>query len=194
MCHFITATAGGIRDDAKLRRLAEECGFNWKPIRNDSLTAILRPGEEYFSTNRGMICDCGTDIGSLARLAEPVRDNSEEQIRQLQKKGWSKAKIERWLQDKQNGRARSQERQRQVSANSDWASQHWSKFILASLDEGLATWIGLLLHWYRRGVEDENLQNLKPAWVSRSDLTPSFLLNVEEDVLYRFAIGPTHAP
>lgn len=190
MCHFITATAGGIRDDAKLRRLAEECGFNWMPIRNDSLKAILRPGEEYFSTNRGMMCDCGTDIGSLARLAEPVRDNSEEQIRQFQKKGWSKAKIERWLQDKQNGQARSQDRQRRVTANSDWASQQWSKFILASLDEGLATSIGLLLHWYRRGVEDESLKNLTPAWVSASDLTPQFLLNVAEDVLYRFAIGP----
>ena len=50
----------------------------------------------------------------------------------------------------------------------------------------MAEWVGMLLHWYQRSVDDENMSALTAQWVPRAQLTREFLHQTREDVLYRY--------
>ena len=48
--------------------------------------------------------------------------------------------------------------------------------------------IGILKHWYHGTLEDENITLKETRRIQNRNITPDFLLNLEEDILYEFYI------
>ena len=98
MCHFITAVMSPSKNADAVRTLAKTHQLRWEPIKNPFVQKLLKPGEGQYYTTWGM-CDCGSELGSLAGgdSLTPVQQQTakERTIRKLHKKGWSQAKIDR---------------------------------------------------------------------------------------------------
>ncbi len=194
MCQFITATGGRIRDDHALRQLAKRSLLKWVPIDNPSVSSgLLLPDEHYFSTCRKM-CDCGTELGCRAGAAQralSVETDEPRDIKKFRKRGWSEARIARWLEETRASRERSRERNFRHT-HGPWPEiDRWIEFIQAVIENRTADWVGIFVHSYHGGVETEKLPIQPARWVSRSELTPEFLMEIEEDVLYRFGVART---
>lgn len=87
-------------DESAVRRLAKASLLKWEPLDNPGVIKQLRHGERYFLTTRGM-CDCGTEIGVSVRTAGtlPPRDaDISREVKKLKKKGWTDAKVDRWIE------------------------------------------------------------------------------------------------
>ncbi len=100
MCHYITATMAPNGDESAVRRLAKASLLKWEPLDNPGVIKKLRRGERYFLTTRGM-CDCDTEIGVSVRTAGtlPPRDaDLSREVKKLKKKGWTDAKVDRWIE------------------------------------------------------------------------------------------------
>src|ERR1051325_8062236 len=95
MCHYITLLVRGSNSDT-IDRVLRDHGRQAKSMNNASVSRMLIPGEvQYLTTFRH--CDCGTVLSP--RVAGHP-GNRAEQAAKLAKKGWSQAKIERWLEDR----------------------------------------------------------------------------------------------
>lgn len=150
MCHFITATMSPSADEAALRRHAEGALLKWEPLQNPSVEKLLLPGERYFLTTRGM-CDCGTSLGLTSQRGElsPLDEaDYTRDIKKYRKRGWSQAKIDRWLSQLQSDRERkiraATHRPDEVHSEID----RWVDFISAALQGQATEWISILLHFY----------------------------------------------
>lgn len=156
MCHFITAVIGGRTEIGGLNAIAERHHRWLDLIENSSVQPFLRSGERYFSTlPRRAMCDCGTTLGWLARQLEraPRSVSIEAHIAKLQRKGWKEAKISRWLESKERDRqtwtAPSPE---EIAA--DTQNDNWLALAQAMLAEPAVSSFGLMVHWYRSGLEN----------------------------------------
>ena len=182
MCHFITALVPPEADrDALIRRTG------WREIENPSVRAQIGPADLCLLTTRAM-CDCGTPLGSLAeRNPAAAAGDLDAEARKRRKQGWSEAKIRRWLAEK-SGQAEKQGRVE--AARTEQAARdvrRWVDLLTEILHTGLTPRIGLLLHWYRMGVETERVPIKRQEWLDFADLTGDRLLRIEEDVVYHFA-------
>ena len=65
-------------------------------------------------------------------------------------------------------------------------ASRWHEFIEDCIFKAEVSFCGLLLHWYRMSPETENIIIQKELDIDLQLLTRGFLLNIEEDVLYRF--------
>ena len=186
MCYYITGLLAAGGDAAQVRRIAEDFHLRWEPIENPSIKKLLRPGETYHYTTWD-ICDCGTTLGSgRTDLARPR--NHDRKVAQLRKQGWSAAKIDRWLADREVVATRKGLAKAERAALPGPDAQRWADLFTTVLTSKAATSIGLLLHWYKRGVENERFDNLKAQSVTKDELSPEFLGRIDEDVLYRFCV------
>jgi hypothetical protein len=190
MCHFVTAILPASSDVECVRELARKRGFSWEPIENPSVARLLRPGETYYFTTRGM-CDCGTSIGSRSRIHfGSIEPDYERERKKLRKMGWSQAKLDRWLADRKSAHAK---RLAALDARGDPGESHarrWLDLLQAALTTRTASSIGLLLHFYKGGVETESIPVSKRAFVPLAELSLDRLLDVREDVIYEFGIPP----
>jgi len=185
MCHYVTATMSAGGEANAVRKIADTFALRWEQIHNPSVAKALLPGETYFYTTRGM-CDCGTDLGSARRIATPRPPDHEREAKKLRKKGWGAAKIERRHKDRQ---ADFERRQAEAEARKDQPPHHaqiWCDFIHAVLDAGAARSIGILLHFYRGGIDSERIPIAGRRSLKAGELTAQVLLQLEEDVLYEF--------
>ena len=115
------------------------------------------------------MCDCGTALG---RLASAEMAERQRKLRRLEKKGWSKAKIERWVADRNKSIDRGE-------------IDSWFGLLTAVLSSGAAESIGLMLHFYSSSVHDETFAFARED-VPISGVDAEFLLGIEEDRLYVF--------
>ncbi len=188
MCHFITATMAPQGDEASVRRLAKASLLQWDPIEHLGVQASLASGERYYLTT-SRSCDCGTEIGLALRsesaLPSQQRDFSRD-IRNLKKKGWSAAKIDRWMEQSKADTARKHQEAANRLSGQHLELQRWVQFIASVLDGGHAQWIGILLHWYSGDIATESIDAGNRRWLSRRELTEDYLLRAEEDVLHTF--------
>ena len=114
-------------------------------IHNPHIDSQLEPTERYVRVTRGH-CDCSTMLGSLH-----ARQPKERDIAKLRRKGWSDTKIQRWLQSKEHGvRA-------PATPQGELTRDEWMAFLRDALDEGSVPYLGLMMHWYRRSPEDEQI-------------------------------------
>lgn len=192
MCHFVTAVMSADGDENATRRIAKGSLLRWDRIVNLAVSTALQTGESYYFTTRGM-CDCGTAIGIAnrndIRLAEPdfVRE-----AKKLRKKGWGEHKIERWLAERKTDYDRKRDEAIATNRDSPFGVQNWVDFIRQTIESGAASSIGLLLHWYSRGLEDERISIKRRDSFHISELTNERLLQVEEDVIYLFCRHRPH--
>ena len=168
MCHFITATLPADANIEVVGQLARRAGRIWQPVKTSPALDRLQPGETYYYTTPNF-CDCGTVLGRMggAEIAEQQR-----KIRRLEKRGWSTAKIDRWVADRNKSIGRSD-----IHA--------WFDFLTAALSSGATASVGLLLHFYAQSVHDEQFEFHRQN-VSMAEIDADFLLGLEEDRLYVF--------
>lgn len=180
MCHYITAVLPGSADHAALDALARRHGRQFLPLSNPGIEAQVQPGERYFLTTVGH-CDCGTPLGALSNGSKRPPDRQAQEQRLL-KKGWSKAKIDRALAQKQEDLRASKEAASETNLK---AVSSWLDFIGAVLGSGKTTHLGLLLHFYSGSIESR-IELAGRETVRSGDLDGEFLGRMKEDVLYVF--------
>ena len=110
MCHFITCLVAPGVSLLELQSLGNKHGMLFKPIDNSFVCAQIPSGQYVRATQS--LCDCGTPLGSLtAKHNQRGRAEGESShgtaVAKLKKKGWSQAKIERWLGEKKTASERT---------------------------------------------------------------------------------------
>lgn len=191
MCHFITATLPGETDRKKAVEIFARHKLSFKEIENESVRCHLEPGDIYILTTSGH-CDCGTVLASQYRDPEQTAEQKElfrnRDIEKLKKKGWSKAKIDRWLKEAEltaDKEARGEELAHEYGVRfaSDWVA-----FIEDIFSSKVASRVGLLVHSYSGGLGARIPIDGKKQ-VSLKELNENVLLRMSEDVIYEFVRG-----
>src|SRR5262245_6750322 len=189
MCHFITAVMSPSANADAVRIVAKKHQLRWEPIRNRSIAKLLKPDEGQYYTTWGM-CDCGSEIGSLAG-GDPLTPDREQAaqertIRKLHKKGWSQAKIDRRMaQEAAIAERRRVESDHKKNCPGDEV-QRWIAFLSELALSKTANFIGLLKHFYNGGIDTEAIIVVKQQSIPIYELSPKLLMSIEDDVLYRF--------
>lgn len=150
MCYYIALLVRG-GDASAIDRVLRNHGRQAKPLDNLSIASALEPGEAQFLTTVGH-CDCGT---ALAPATEDRASKRTQQAAKLAKKGWSQAKIERWLVDRERADERADERRH---ANTPDSVELWSSIIGELLSVPGIQQAGLLLHFYSGDIEQEAIE------------------------------------
>ena len=186
MCTYITAVVSAGADEAALRQIADRWGHGWEAIDNPHVQAQLKTGERYFLTTRKR-CDCGTALGSAGPEWRHRRKDPTDRVPELRRKGWSEAKIARWLEDKQRAAGHHERKEAWLAGQPPGPEEEmWLGFLREALGGGAARGIGLLLHWYSGGVDSERIsvkaRSAVPLAVGSEDL----LRRMEYGHLYMF--------
>jgi hypothetical protein len=174
-------------DVVALRRIATvtELPATLEKVSNPGIERQLMPGEAccaVWGLDRGG-CYCGTVLGagliaeSLGRREAAQRSKKAAKLR---KEGWSAAKIEAWLGQKEQAR----EGGRAHGRADPGEAQKWLRLAELVTLGAKAEYLGLLLHFYRRDVSTESF-DLRFEDVTLSELDEPRLRRFEEDVLYR---------
>jgi len=190
MCHYITATMAPNGDKTAVSRLAKASLLKWEPLDNPGVIKQLRSGERYFLTTRGM-CDCGTEIGASVRTARtlPPRDlDLSREIKKRKKKGWTDAKIDRWIEQTKAEVARKHTESESRLCGPHPEVDRWIQFVSSVLAGNHADWVGILVHWYGGNVMTEAIAAGNRRWLTLNDFTADYLLNAEEDMLHTIAL------
>lgn len=178
MCYYIALVVRG-SDPASIDQVLRKNGRKAKPLANPSIASALEPGEAQFLTTVGH-CDCGT---TLAPATVDRASKRSQQAAKLAKKGWSQAKIDRWLSDRVKADDRADERRH---ANTPDSVGLWSRVISDLLATPGVQHAGLLLHFYSDDVEDEVIEPIRET-VPVGDFEAR-LANMREDQLLMAAV------
>ena len=186
MCTYITAVLAAGADEERVRGLADHWRHGWEAIENRHVLKQLRPGERYYMTT-GKYCDCGTALGSLSSEWRGRTDEPSLKVPALRRKGWSEAKIARWLEDKRKAAGHRQRKEQWLAGNPAGPEEElWLGFLNAAITQGATRSIGLLLHWYGGAVETERIDIGSRTQVRLAQANEDVLRRMEYDVLYEF--------
>ena len=174
-----------------VEQIAKTHQRKWDLIENHTLENSLRDGETYYLTTQGM-CDCGTGLGVLAGDPAVREPDYTRKVKRLRQKGWSDAKIERWIENKERGRnVRLSEADCLDDPPADVV--RWMNFIEEVLDSKSATYVGLLVHWYEGLIETERINVVDRKWIHYGEVNSEYLLRADEDVIHTFSFYRHHS-
>ena len=179
MCHYITATVPENADLHSLQLVARRHGQRLDPVENPHVEKQLPRGSRYVATTSG-ICDCGTALGYQRSIDNS--DDLKQKASKFRKRGWSEDRVQRWI-------AEQQAKAPQIDASELSNAEKWVAFIRDALLQPAVAEFGLLLHWYKGSPGTERINLRASETVMLADLSPELLLNIEEDLLYRFRRG-----
>jgi hypothetical protein len=182
MCHFITATVPGDADLTQVRAIVAAHRLGFQKLTNLHIQPQLPPGDQYLGLTR-KLCDCGTVLGCLHQKAENTAERAPDRFR---RKGWSEARIGRWITECGKGQEKRARDRGQTREERTAEAQGWIDFLQALLSLDETAHVGLLLHWYRSGPADERFTVARTDKVRVGELTPEWLMQIEEDVLYLY--------
>ena len=126
MCHYIAATLSPGANVAPIRAIADQFKLDLAPLQNRYVQRQLVAGESLFLTTRGE-CDCGTVLGSL-KAPDTSPGDYTQQVRRLREKGWGQAKINRWVEQKEENRANRARIAEEKLAVESRAAEDWLSF------------------------------------------------------------------
>lgn len=187
MCHYLTVTLPHSVAPDSLAPIFASHKLSFELISNPHVSQQIETGDWYILTTRKH-CDCGTAIGSLNRSENDKPVSHERDLKKFRRQGWSEAKIERWLEQKEQTKARHQREDEARAQVSTPELDQWINFVTDLLKSGKAPRLGLLLHLYRGGIESERVKILHRENVKLAELNPERLMRIKEDVLYEFVI------
>src|SRR5262245_49618334 len=173
MCYFITATLPSGADLAAVRAVVGPEGSRWTALSNRHVQAQLPKGWGYYGVT-GSVCDCQSalvrgDAARGKRLKLPRHAAS-----------WSQAKRNRWLEQRGlliDGR--------EAAVRGDLVA--WYEYLKRVLRAGGKPPVGLLIHFYRAGVENDDITVARRSSVEVQSTPPTVLQALEPDVLYEFS-------
>ena len=178
MCHFITAVLPCDARSPELEALVTRHRLSFTPCQNVHVQAQLRPGENYVHGTRGN-CDCGSPLffGAGERSSEVI----EREVRKFRKKGWSEAKIARWV-------ASTGPRPHQATEWRDrcWTVGQWADFLDQALALPRIPYVGILGHWYSGDVGSDEFTIAGRVSHAPDELRNEGLGVLDQDVIHDF--------
>ncbi|MDR0592123.1 MAG: hypothetical protein LBG60_02455 [Bifidobacteriaceae bacterium] len=188
MCYFITATVRGAGLDALNQALRDAgTGVSFADFSDSRVVGRLEPGDLYLRHDTGA-CDCDTWLGLETRAwgkDAAKRAVTEGRTAKLRAKGWSEARIRRWIQERESSADRAGLGPGQEVTAASHDAVPWVEVVRAALETARAKRFGLALHWYG-GASLEDRFKLGRREFALADLTVKLLMSMEEDVLYSF--------
>ena len=181
MCLFITAIPPKESlENESVRNIFSQYNFNPLEIENKSVKKYLSENEDYFSLTKNY-CDCDSFLGSknLWNLGE---GNFEKEIKKKRKNGWSEAKIKTWITQKEKNLEKKDKQNDKTEETKEFIL-----FLETLLSQKSVPFFGILLHWYKGGLEDEKIEIQKRKQFLTNALTTDNLLFLEYDTLYLFS-------
>lgn len=187
MCYFITGIYSGPVTLEEINAAAGKYDLQFEPCDNRFVREQLARDEIYVS-KLADICDCDTPLGSVRRAAghEENVGKTALAVRKLRSKGWGEAKIQRYLESKQQMQDRAADSETRQLAQSRALMRSWLNYFEALFQTTATRTFGLLLHFYSKGPDNEHLRLLSRRTIPLPDLTEDTLLMMEDDVLYVF--------
>lgn len=185
MCHFITVSLPKSVNADSVKAIFESHKVGFETISNPHVLEQLEPGDLYVLTTKGH-CDCGTALGSLYGSVAQDDQGYQRELKKFRKQGWSEAKIARWLEQKEATKEKHRHEEEARFQGSIHELNQWVSLITDVLKTGNTYRLCLLLHMYRGGVENEQIDILGKEKVKLSYTTPELLTSIKEDVLYEF--------
>ena len=185
MCHYITATLPHAVDLKAVASIFESYKLGFELISNPHVAAQIDSQAWYVLTTK-KYCDCGTALGSVTHQTATEDLSYDREVKKFRKQGWSEAKINRWLEQKEQTRERHGREDEALAKGTQPELENWLEFLNDLLTTKVAHKFGLLLHWYHTSVESERIKIHRRESVSLSDVNAERLMRIEEDVLYEF--------
>ncbi len=183
MCFYITST---LPKDAKIEELKvifKKYDMSYDPIENSAIQDQLRPGELYFRATNSY-CDCDTVLGALSTSEEYKKLLDSEKVRRLRKKKWTTDQIDDWIRKKISGNNPKYDKLMEIEKENQ--IKRWIDFIYAMLSSDQVKRIGILKHWYNKGLSNEEFTIKQIKQIKKGKIDKDLLLNLEEDILYEF--------
>ncbi len=184
MCHFISGVITQQTNIDDINKVGQRYSITFEKCDNNFVISQLKESEVYIKKN-SKICDCGTELGMLKRMNLPETFRIEKsEIEKLNKKGWSESKINRWTEDRKKDveKKRKQYNSRANELHTD--IENWLTYLRNLFEQTSVSHFGLLLHWYKGGLENEKIKLNERRKVRISEVTEDILLNIDEDILY----------
>lgn len=187
MCYYITSTLPKDIILEKLHNIFNNYNMEFNPIQNKVVISQLPPGELYFRVTKEY-CDCDTILGSLNNLQEYQTLLHSKKVHKLKKKKWTDKEIDKWIKEKLRKKGKSTIK-KLTPLERDKEIKRWQNFIYGILDNKGVSRIGLLKHWYEKGLQNEEINITRIEKLNINKATPEIFLNLEEDVLYEFFLA-----
>ncbi|MFN8673714.1 MAG: hypothetical protein U0457_16760 [Candidatus Sericytochromatia bacterium] len=189
MCHYISCVIQSSFKLEDLNYIGKKYSKNFSSCNNYYIYKQLDNNENYLIKN-SKHCDCGTELGILQRNfnhinSKRIKNNS---LEKLKNKGWSDSKIKRWLEDKNRLISKEKKKMDNFYSNDNLDIKSWINFIKDLFIETEIKKFGLLLHWYKGDVNNENIKLLNKILIHLSELDEDKLLQINEDTLYYIVV------
>jgi hypothetical protein len=121
----------------------------------------------------------------LARRPSPEASRvGKGEIDRLKKKGWGERKIQRWIADRDKNAEKTKIKYDNLANGKHSDVENWRQYFQKVFSDPQIGHLGLLLHWYSNGLEDERITIKQRKRIQVNDLTVEVLLTMEEDVIY----------
>lgn len=146
MCHFITLIAPTDDADA-VRAVMKRHERAAEPIDNPSIRKVLGDGERQYLTTRGH-CDCGTVLAPRHDTPEAFEEKLAKEAARMKRKGWSKTKIARAMEDRTKAHARP-------SGGGSDSLELWNAVLLDLSGELKLPYAGLFVRAYSGAIATE---------------------------------------
>ena len=184
MCYYITATLPKGTDLDSLKLILGKFDMNFSLLKNTNITSQLRPGEIYLRATKSY-CDCNTALGSRSITPEYNKMLNSQKVRRLRKKRWTDEQIHLWILEKINNK-KPKGHDNLNPIEKDIEINNWINFLTKMLGKNKLTRVGILKHWYSKGLSNEDFLIKNTEHISVKELNSNLLLNLEDDVLYEF--------
>lgn len=183
MCYFVTAVLPFDVKPEDHADLLHEYTKWLAPVDNASVLRHVGAGARDYVLGTNM-CDCDTCVGVLGRPQSDEGDAVDRKVEKLRRKGWSEAKIRRWLDQRQENKAKKHRIHEQAMKRHEEEAAGWVRFIKRFVAATGVQYFGLLLHWYDGPLYDRiHIRRVETRRLRA--LTPVDIMQMEEDVLYR---------
>ncbi|MFX1456559.1 MAG: hypothetical protein ACFFDB_14380 [Promethearchaeota archaeon] len=184
MCFYITATLPKGTHIEEITEILESHQMKFSEIDNQKVKSQLRLGELYFRLTKDY-CDCDTILGSLNSLQEYQTLTKSKKVKALKKKKWTDEQINDWIKEKLKNSEKDPNK-KYTPTEMNLKLCRWTNFLHELLDKKKVSRIGLLKHWYVRGLEEEEIKIVKTEQIGIKQVNSDLLLHLSEDILYEF--------
>ncbi len=182
MCYYISTIISNDYAIEDLNFVGGEYGFSFEACNNEFVQKQLKFNQKYLIKNC-VYCDCGTTLGGLHRIKNSEVRIERRDLEKIKKKGWSETKIKHWIENKQKA-IENNRRKTDIYINKI-SCFDWLEFIKELFVKTNIKHFGVLLHWYKGGVESERIKINEVVHIHISNLTENDLLTIEDDKIYR---------
>ena len=182
MCHYIVLVAENKNSDPAITDILGALRRTRFETDMGNRVRGLPPGSHAVYSSPKPGCDCGTAIGSIGVFDGRGMRVSEQDIRDLRRKGWSEGKISRRVAEaekiyRREKRVFDQGLAEVESCETD--PDGWAAAIISAFEKHRLGGLGILKHWVSDRVDGSKIVN-----ISLSDDLGRRLLRLEENRLY----------